>query len=108
MKTDGGLPGEPGEPETAKLLLNSLGCATWPADWSQTQRADEVVGGLAQKDLGALGPKSFGGQVGKDESRIGTVGKTDRPRSLHAEGEAAIDSIDPVKLRTPVRKGGEN
>jgi len=108
METDRGLPCEPREPEAAKLLLKSLGGATWPADWGQTKRADEVVWGLAQMNLGALGPKSFGGQVGKDKSRIGTVGKTDRARRFHAEGEATIDSIDPVKLRTPVRKGGKN
>jgi len=63
---------------------------------------------LAQIDHGALGPKSFGGQVGKDESRIGTVGETDRARRFHAEGEAAIDSIDSVSAGTAVRKCRQN
>ena len=79
MKTNGALPSELREPETAELLLKSLGCATWPADWGQTQQADESVGGSAQTDLGALGPKSFGGQVGKNESRIGCPSSKRRP-----------------------------
>lgn len=108
METDRALPSEPREAETAKLLLKSLGCSTWPADWGESELADEVVGGSAQMNLGVLGPKSFGGQVGKDESRIGTVGKTDRARSLHAEGEAAIDSIDSVGAGKAVGKCREH
>ena len=57
----GVLPAESGGEEAVKLVVESLGGASWSADGRETKPASQVVGGPSKIDLGALRTNGLGG-----------------------------------------------
>ena len=57
----GVLPVESGGKEPVKLVVKSLGGASWSADGRKTQLASQVVGCPPKNDLGALRANGLGG-----------------------------------------------
>ncbi len=57
----GELPVESGGDETVKLVVESLGSASWSANGRQTEPVSQVVGGASKIDLGAFRADSLGG-----------------------------------------------
>ena len=104
----GVLPVESGGKEAVKLVVESLGGASWSADGRKTKLASQLVGCLPKIDLGALRANSLGRQIDEDEAGIETVGKTDRAPRIELQGIAPIDPLRPISRRPAVGKGRED
>jgi len=104
----GVLPVESGGDEAVKLVVKSVGGASWSADGRKTQLASQVVGSASKIDLGALPANSSGGQIDEDEAGIGPIGKTERATRLEPQGIAPIDSLESMCRRSPMGQGRED
>lgn len=104
----GVLPAESGGKEPLKLVVQSLGSASWSADRSESQHPSEVVRGPAEVDLSTLGTDSLGRQVGEDQSGIDAVREADRPAGFKPQRVPTVQSFESMGGRSAVRKSREN
>ena len=92
----GVLPAETVGKEAVKLVVKSLGGASWSADRRKTKSASQVVGSPPKIALSALCANGLGRKVSEDEAGIDAVGKTDRAPGCEPQRVSAVHSHESI------------